>query len=315
MLSDTGNQPSSNQADEMAHTQRRGSITSSAFSSFFRNNSVSQVPPVPFATPLATAAMSDHRRRMSVAAIGLSGTSPTTPSALLRRASLSTNDSSIDESAVDDDEPRPAAPPFPRRMSFGAATAAQAMRSVRGPTSPGLNGRQQPQSPATPTTPTTPTAASIMMRRGSHTWEQIMSSAQALQTQSHQAQTQIQSQASTATLSRTSSNLFSSSPARSDQGFNWSDQLRSRAESTVSGAARASFSFPSASMAGSPPRPPMPAPQAAVATAGVGVSPRHDRAKSVSDMPAPPAQPPKPRQPQKPDHFQERILKGDFYMD
>lgn len=239
MLSDTGNQPSSNQADEMAHTQRRGSITSSAFSSFFRNNSVSQVPPVPFATPLATAAMSDHRRRMSVAAIGLSGTSPTTPSALLRRASLSTNDSSIDESAVDDDEPRPAAPPFPRRMSFGAATAAQAMRSVRGPTSPGLN----------------------------------------------------------------------------DQGFNWSDQLRSRAESTVSGAARASFSFPSASMAGSPPRPPMPAPQAAVATAGVGVSPRHDRAKSVSDMPAPPAQPPKPRQPQKPDHFQERILKGDFYMD
>ncbi|KAL9949370.1 hypothetical protein ACHAQF_005354 [Verticillium nonalfalfae] len=47
----------------------------------------------------------------------------------------------------------------------------------------------------------------------------------------------------------------------------------------------------------------------------------HDRAKSVSDMPAPPAQAaamkPKAPEPQrkKPDAFQERILKGDFYMD
>jgi hypothetical protein len=34
-------------------------------------------------------------------------------------------------------------------------------------------------------------------------------------------------------------------------------------------------------------------------------------------MPAPPSQPMKPKQPErmKPDAFQERILKGDFYMD
>jgi hypothetical protein len=81
------------------------------------------------------------------------------------------------------------------------------------------------------------------------------------------------------------------------QGFNWSEQLRSRAESSVSGA-RPSFSFAS----GSPPR----------------GSVQHDRAKSISDMPQPPAQASaataKPERP-KPDAFQERILKGDFYMD
>lgn len=45
----------------------------------------------------------------------------------------------------------------------------------------------------------------------------------------------------------------------------------------------------------------------------------HDRAKSVSDMPAPPQQAaavkPKQPEPRKPDAMQERILKGDFYMD
>jgi hypothetical protein len=47
--------------------------------------------------------------------------------------------------------------------------------------------------------------------------------------------------------------------------------------------------------------------------------PNHDRSKSISDMPQPPAQAAsvKPKQPErpKPDAFQERILKGDFYMD
>jgi hypothetical protein len=96
------------------------------------------------------------------------------------------------------------------------------------------------------------------------------------------------------------------SPGTNDQGFNWSDQLRSRAESTVTANARPSFSFASG-LSASPPR---------AAPPPVQISPRHhDRAKSVSDMPAPPAQPPRPRASQKPDHFQERILKGDFYMD
>ncbi|KAJ4163308.1 hypothetical protein LMH87_005046 [Akanthomyces muscarius] len=88
----------------------------------------------------------------------------------------------------------------------------------------------------------------------------------------------------------------SGSPGNDQQGFNWSEQLRSRAESSVAGA-RPSFSLAS----GSPPRMP------------------HDRARSVSEMAAPPNQappPPPPRQEKpKPDAFQERILKGDFYMD
>jgi hypothetical protein len=90
------------------------------------------------------------------------------------------------------------------------------------------------------------------------------------------------------------------SPGSNDQGFNWSEQLRSRAESTVQGS-RPTFSL--AGLSSSPPR----------AAAGAG----HERAKSVSEMPQPPAQAPKPKQPerQKPDAFQERILKGDFYMD
>jgi hypothetical protein len=47
--------------------------------------------------------------------------------------------------------------------------------------------------------------------------------------------------------------------------------------------------------------------------------PMHERAKSVSEMPAPPIAVPAPTPPRperkKPDAFQERILKGDFYMD
>ncbi|WQF77569.1 hypothetical protein CDEST_02583 [Colletotrichum destructivum] len=91
---------------------------------------------------------------------------------------------------------------------------------------------------------------------------------------------------------------------RSNQGFNWSEQLRSRAESSVQGP-RPSFSFGSG-LSSSPPR-------------GMSNAGTHDRQKSVSDMPAPPAQAAtmKPKAPErpKPDAFQERILKGDFYMD
>ncbi|EHK40575.1 hypothetical protein TRIATDRAFT_136201 [Trichoderma atroviride IMI 206040] len=93
-----------------------------------------------------------------------------------------------------------------------------------------------------------------------------------------------------------------SSPGNADQyGFNWSEQLRSRAESSVTGT-RPSFSFQGTG-SHSPPR----------------AMPNHDRSKSISDMPQPPVQAStvKPKQPErpKPDAFQERILKGDFYMD
>jgi len=77
-------------------------------------------------------------------------------------------------------------------------------------------------------------------------------------------------------------------------GFNWSEQLRTRAESSVSQSQRPSFS-----------------------TAFTAKSPAQDR-KSITEMPAPPAviPPPQPARPErkKPDEFQERILKGDFYI-
>ncbi|KLU85075.1 hypothetical protein MAPG_04107 [Magnaporthiopsis poae ATCC 64411] len=94
------------------------------------------------------------------------------------------------------------------------------------------------------------------------------------------------------------------SPGANEQGFNWSEQLRSRAESTVAAGTRPSFSFGSTGT--SPPR----------AGASAFAASHHDRAKSVSDLPAPPAQaPPARAERPKPDAFQERILKGDFYMD
>ncbi|PKS06511.1 hypothetical protein jhhlp_007259, partial [Lomentospora prolificans] len=86
--------------------------------------------------------------------------------------------------------------------------------------------------------------------------------------------------------------------------FSWSEQLRTRAESSVSGQ-RPSFSFGN-SFSTSPPR-------------GGGVQPLQERMRPAPEMQAPPAQAAavKPKQPErrKPDPFQERILKGDFYMD
>jgi len=292
MSSDNNN--NNNNSNDMARQQRRGSMNSTAFSSLFRSNSVSQNQGTP-ALPgtLTSAALNEQRRRLSITTLGLSGTSPPGASAsastpFMRRASMSTNSDSIDENAVEDDDIRTGpTTPFTRRMSFGAN---QAMRGVRGGTSPGSNGRPSPpirrNSAAMRGTPASPPPASAGV--GSYPW----------------AGTSYQ--ASSANQPKTASDMYTPS-ARSDQGFNWSDQLRSRAESTVNSGSRASFSFASG-LSSSPPR-------SNGSGYPNGVSPHHDRARSVSDMPAPPATAPRARVPQKPDPIQERILKGDFYMD
>ncbi|KAK0728968.1 hypothetical protein B0T21DRAFT_292132 [Apiosordaria backusii] len=284
------NSSSNNPHNDMARQQRRGSVTSNTLTSLFRSNSISQPSVTAFPTPLATSMLDNQRRRVSVATFGLPGTSPTNTSPYMRRASVSTNSDSIDESAIEDgDDMSRTAPitPFTRRMSLGAA---QAMRGMRGGNSPGTNGMpSQPvrRGSTARSNPPTPSPASAGV--GNYTWGKVPP------------------QASTADHARTRSDLYSPT-ARSDQGFNWSDQLRSRAESTVAQGARPSFSFASGLSASPPRAAPPPAP------ASTSFNPRHDRARSVSDMPAPPAQS-RPRAPQKPDHFQERILKGDFYMD
>ncbi|ATZ46069.1 hypothetical protein BCIN_01g07410 [Botrytis cinerea B05.10] len=217
--------------NESSSRPRRGSITAQTFTNIFRSNSTSAGGPVgPFPGPVSTGASHDHKRRMSISTLGLSGASPTQSSAFPfggRRGSVSTTASeSIDESAIDDEDgPSRGTPttPFARRMSFGA----QALRTVRtGNGSPGTNG---------------------------------------------------------------------------EGGFNWSEQLRSRAESQVSQSQRPIMST-------SPPN-----------NQRFNV-PMHERAKSIGDAPAPPTSAippvaaPKPARKQ-PDAFQERILKGDFYMD
>lgn len=281
-MSSDGGANSSGSPGDAPNRQRRSSITQAALSNLFqRGGSTSGAPP---------AANEAQRRRLSVTTIGLSGTTQNaTPSFNLRRGSMSTNSNSdsIDESAIEDDDGQSGnktAPttPFVRHMSFGAP-----LRGYRAGGSPG-NGNEPssppPQlgrrhsgqkSPPVAQSPSISAAWSTAGRRPS-----LISSSLP--------------QASTIKHPRTTSDNASS---RADQsGFNWSEQLRSRAESSVSGAR------PSFSLASSPPRGSV-----------------HDRAKSVSDMPQPPVQAPPKQQPQperkKPDAFQERILKGDFYMD
>jgi len=88
------------------------------------------------------------------------------------------------------------------------------------------------------------------------------------------------------------------SPGTNGEGFNWSEQIRSRAESSVSSAGRPSFSNPSTAADKSPP-------PAAI----------HERAKSVSQISKqpPPPQTLKERIYSKPDEIGERMLKGDYY--
>lgn len=286
---------SDNGSNGTAATHRRSSITQAALSNLFQRNPSNGNGSL---SGPSNGAADPRGRRLSVTTIGLSGTSPTNPATFgRRRGSISTN-SSIDESAIDDDDGQARSgpnTPFVRRMSFGASGSGannnSTMRGYRPSGSPG-NGNTNPTSPPAQlgrrqsTQKSPPTVSAGWSASASSTGRRPSS---VLSSSLPQASFTMHPRA-------TSDNPVS----RADQqGFNWSEQLRSRAESSVSAASRQSFSF------GSPPR------AGAVA---------HDRTRSVSDMPQPPAQAPTvPQQPRqekpKPDAFQERILKGDFYMD
>jgi hypothetical protein len=225
---------------------------------------------------------------MSISTLGLSGTSPTqgAPFPFGRRGSVSTaNSDAIDESAIDDDDiVGRSAPttPFTRRMSFGT----QALRGARGGVSPGTSGRAPSYTTAPlPSIPSGPRSA----RAGSGSQTQTQAQSGGVTP----PMTQDQTQASMQSKPRTGSDLSSARSAEGS-GFNWSEQLRTRAESSVSQTQRPSFSIPFAAK-----------------------SPNQER-KSITEMPAPPAAipPPAPARSErkKPDEFQERILKGDFYI-
>lgn len=235
---------------------------------------------------------------MSISTLGLSGTSPTQTSPFpfgARRGSVSTaGSSSFNESAIDDDEdPARSAPttPFVRRMSFGA----QALQRAQPGSNPGTNSRTPSYTTSKPSSlPTIPSGPRSAAAVAAHEQTQARGGGSVTPPQS-------QKQASTQSKPRTASDYpVSARTGAEGSGFNWSEQLRSRAESSVSQNARPSFSATSPN--GSKP---LPVPE---------------RTKSVSDMPVPPAAIPATRTPPKPvrkqpDAFQERILKGDFYMD
>jgi hypothetical protein len=225
---------------------------------------------------------------MSISTLGLSGTSPTQSTPFTfggRRGSVSTAGSeSFDENAIDDDDGTARSnptTPFARRMSFGA----QALRSARVGGSPGSTGRAPSYTTAPlPTIPAGPRSS----RSGSGSKSGVV-------TPPSQGK-----QASTQSKPRTASDYPVSARPGEGGGFNWSEQLRSRAESSVSQSQRPSFSTSPSS----------------AKTAQMSM---HERGKSISEMPAPPTAVPAPTPPRperkKPDAFQERILKGDFYMD
>ena len=217
-------------------------------------------PPL-YPSPITTAAanaQAQQRRRMSITSLGLSG-SPTQSSAFAparaRQDSVSSGGSpstSIDENAVEDgDAAQNGSPtsPFARRMSFGA----RALRDVKTGTGTGnINGRASMNSASRP-----PVKGRGLSSNHTSTRENF-------------------------------GKVSNYSAKRSGEGFNWSEQLRSRAER-------------SSSVAGPPSSP-----------SGVS-SGHHQRTPSAA-----PIEPPikeMPKSPKVPDHFQERILKGDFYMD
>jgi hypothetical protein len=289
-----------NTSNDSAGRNRRGSFTQQTFTSIFGGRSISTSggngPTAPFPSAITTGTPQDQRRRMSISTLGLSGTSPSQTSPFpfgARRGSVSTAGSdSINESAIDDDDdPSRSNPttPFARRMSFGA----QALRRAQPNANPGTSGRTPSYTASKPSSlPAIPSGPRSAAAVAAH--EQ-----KAREGGSITPPAQSQKQASTQSKPRTASDYPVSARTGAESGFNWSEQLRSRAESSVSQNARPSFS---ASPIASKP------------------SPVHERNKSVSDMPAPPAAAPAPRTPQKPvrkqpDAFQERILKGDFYMD
>ncbi|KAF4122421.1 hypothetical protein GMORB2_7413 [Geosmithia morbida] len=270
-------------------TNRRSSITQAALSNLFQLSGSNNNGP---ADP--------QRRRLSITTLGLSGgANGTGANFVARRGSLSANSNnsdSLDESAIEDDEaagPRaPPTTPFTRRMSYSGSMRGGTYRPGQAG-SPG-NGNTSPYSPPPP-------AGSNGIGRRSSQQGASISAYLANRRESvgtGNATAPHSSQASNIKHAKHPSDNASSRPDQ--QGFNWSEQLRSRAESAVSSGPRPSFS-----MASSPSR--------------ASFSAVHDRAKSVSDMPPAPVQAQAPQTAQqkhkKPDAFQERILKGDFYMD
>ena len=290
-------------------SRRRSSFAGQTFADLFgtgrssvsRTSTESTSPPQAtqqLAGPISQAAVQAQRRRMSITSLGLSGspnssTSPFNSMRGGRRDSIgSANSGSVDESAIAEDDAAPARDPnntpFTRRTSFGA----RALRDIRTTSSGGGGGGGPPGSPGQNGTrsPTTASRKAATAQNGTISSRDTKGRGLSLapDSVSHRRRT-VSSSFSRLTLTPRSPS------GSSGGGFNWSDNLRTRAERS-SVANQGVNPFGGVGQAGS--------------------TGNHSRAKSVAVMEPPPAaEMPKPKEQKRPDHFQERILKGDFYMD
>jgi hypothetical protein len=271
--------------------RRRASVTSQTFHDLFgRSGSYGgqQNSGQPASGPITTAAANAQRRRLSLTTIGLGAspgqTSPFLQTPRTRTESISSaNSGSVDESPFEDDYSANGsnpATPFARRLSFGA----RALRDVR----QGNGGAGNPNG-----RPPVHKASSPPTGRGrglSSLSQSLPSSASLLRpfAPSHSRRSVSVSHIWPSTIDEQSESMpanYSLTSTSTGEGYNFAENLRSRAE-------RGSMSGP----------PPMLSPSGTT----------HQRAKSVTIMEPPTREMPKPKVP---DAMQERILKGDFYMD
>lgn len=275
--------------------RRRASVTGQTFRDIFGQSSA-PVQTQPYPGPITTAAVNAQRRRLSLTTIGLSA-SPNQSSpfqARPRTESLSSaNSGSVDECPFEDD-PMPSASsnpasPFARRLSFGA----RAMRDVRQSNGSvgNSNGRPSIHKVSSP-----PTARGRGLSSSTSTAPKPLTShVQAATSESQRSERSPSFHSSDVSrvlaehFKRHSDQAFGEHElttmlSTSGEGYSFAENLRTRAER--------------ASVSGAKPMQPQPP---------------HQRAKSVAIMEPPVRE--MPKQPKVPDAMQERILKGDFYMD
>ncbi|KAL3463768.1 hypothetical protein BJX64DRAFT_256135 [Aspergillus heterothallicus] len=264
--------------------QRRASIASGL--SFPENKPGTQSLNNPAAGSSMASAMtnaqSNHRRRLSITTLGLSG-SPTQPlpfgSRNFRQSSISSSVGSsspgnTEEAVAEDVENSPPGgsgiprSPFARRLSFGA----QALRDARGGSIG--NGRYHLSPPVSP-----PSSGAAEKRR-------TASSAGFSTVSAHPGSSGSLSLSASTNKGFPQNNRSDTFGRPLGEGFNWSEALRTRAE-----------------------RGPI-SPGSAQTLQGQG---HHRRAASIASMEPPIKEMPKhSKQDNKPDFFQEKILRGDF---
>ncbi|KAF2644192.1 hypothetical protein P280DRAFT_226927 [Massarina eburnea CBS 473.64] len=292
--------PSPNVAD-----QRRASVTGQTFQDLFaRQGSVGgQGGAQPYPGPITSAAANAQRRRLSLTTVGLGSPQQSTFQNRPRTESISSaNSGSVDESPFEDD-PTPSASsassnpatPFARRLSFGARALRDVRQSNGSVGNP--NGRPSIHKASSPPTARIASRRGLSLSTSSNT-APVPSLVPSAPSESLASEHSELVPSVPHELSSLLSDHFKRHPdqalgehelttilSKTGEGYNFAENMRNRAErSSVSG-----------------PRP-------IVSQPG-----HHQRAKSVAIMEPPVKE--MPKQPKVPDAMQERILKGDFYMD